>query len=48
MESRILLIDDTPGEHRGDRHRPREEGYKVSVATSGQQGLDVLQRFRPD
>ena len=48
MESRILVIDDTPTHIETIAATLREEGYKVSVATSGEQGLDLLQRFRPD
>lgn len=48
MTSRILLVDDTPANIEAIATVLREEGYQVSVATSGQQGLDVLARFRPD
>ncbi|HET9332312.1 MAG TPA: adenylate/guanylate cyclase domain-containing protein [Gemmatimonadota bacterium] len=48
MTSRILLIDDTPATIEAIAATLRQEGYKVSVATSGEQGLDVLERFRPD
>ena len=48
MASRILLIDDTPANIETSATILREEGYQVSVATSGQQGLEVLDRVRPD
>src|SRR5512134_820097 len=48
MTSRILLIDDTPTTIEAIAATLRQEDYKVSVATSGEQGLDVLARFRPD
>jgi class 3 adenylate cyclase len=48
MSSRILLIEDAPANIQALSAVLRENGYQVSVATSGQQGLEFLQRVRPD
>jgi adenylate cyclase len=48
MTSRILLIEDAPANIQALSAILKEQGYQVSVATSGQQGLDLLTRVRPD
>jgi class 3 adenylate cyclase len=48
MSSRILLIEDAPANIQALSAVLKENGYQVSVATSGQQGLDFLKRMRPD
>jgi adenylate cyclase len=48
MSSRILVIDDTPANIETISGVLRQHGYQISVATSGQQGLDLLSRLRPD
>lgn len=48
MNGRILLIDDTPANLQAISGVLREQGYQITVATSGQQGLDLLAKFRPD
>ena len=48
MTSRILLIEDTPANIQAISAILKEQGYQISVATNGQQGLDLLARVRPD
>ncbi|HET7536051.1 MAG TPA: adenylate/guanylate cyclase domain-containing protein [Candidatus Didemnitutus sp.] len=48
MSGRILLIDDTPANIQAISTILKNEGYQITVATSGQQGLELLARFRPD
>jgi class 3 adenylate cyclase len=48
MISRILLIEDAPANIQALSAVLKDQGYQVSVATSGQQGLDLLSRVRPD
>jgi adenylate cyclase len=48
MNSRILLIEDAPANLQALSAILKEQGYQISVATSGQQGLDLLTRLRPD
>ena len=48
MTSRILLIEDAPANIQALSAILKEQGYQISVATSGQQGLDLLARLRPD
>ena len=48
MSSRVLVIDDTPANIETISGVLRQHGYQISVATSGQQGLDLLERLRPD
>jgi len=48
MNSRILLIEDGPVNIQALSAILKEQGYQISVATSGQQGLDLLTRLRPD
>jgi DNA-binding response OmpR family regulator len=46
--SRILLIEDEPMNIQALSAILKQEGYQISVATNGQQALDVLERVRPD
>src|SRR5262245_50362677 len=48
MSSRILLIEDAPANIQAVSSILKEQGYQISVATSGQQGLELLERLRPD
>ncbi len=48
MNSRILLIEDEPANIAALSSVLRDKGYLTSVATSGEQGLELLGRFRPD
>ena len=48
MSSRILIIEDEPANIAILAEVLRGSGYLTSVATSGEQGLQVLQQFRPD
>jgi adenylate cyclase len=48
MTSRILLIEDEPMNIQALSAILKEQGYQISVATTGQQALDLLQRVRPD
>ncbi|MFN8612525.1 MAG: adenylate/guanylate cyclase domain-containing protein [Vulcanimicrobiota bacterium] len=46
--SRILLVEDEPVNIQAVSGVLKEQGYQVSVATSGAKALDVLTRLRPD
>src|SRR5215471_10771765 len=48
MTSRILLIEDAPANIQALSAILKEQRYQVSVATTGQQALDLLERIRPD
>ena len=48
MNERILVVDDTPANIQTVAAILKGKGYQLSVATSGQQALDVLSRIRPD
>jgi DNA-binding response OmpR family regulator len=48
MKSRILLIEDAPENIQAISTILRDKGYQVSIATNGRQGLEVLERVRPD
>jgi adenylate cyclase len=45
---RILVVDDTPANIQMAAATLKEDGYTVSVATSGQQALEAMARARPD
>lgn len=46
--SRILLVEDEPVNIQALSAVLKDEGYQMSVATNGQQALDLLERVRPD
>jgi adenylate cyclase len=46
--SRILLIEDEPMNIQALSAILKQQGYQISVATNGQQALDLLERVRPD
>src|SRR5436190_8328752 len=48
MPSRILIIDDAPANIQTLSTILKERGYNVNIATNGRQGLEVLERIRPD
>ena len=48
MNSRILLIEDAPANIQALSAILKEQGYQISIATSGQQALELLARVRPD
>jgi class 3 adenylate cyclase len=48
MNSRILVVEDTPANIQVLNSTLKEKGYLVSVATSGAQALEVVGRMRPD
>src|SRR3954468_22762904 len=48
MISRILLIEDAPANIQALSAILKEQGWQISVATSGQQAIDLLGRIRPD
>jgi class 3 adenylate cyclase len=48
MNERILVVDDTPANIQTVATILKGHGYQLSVATSGQQALDVIERVRPD
>src|SRR5215471_21516251 len=48
MNERILVVDDTPANIQTVATILKGHGYQLSVATSGQQALDLLERVRPD
>lgn len=44
----ILIVDDEDSVRSALRRTLRKEGYRLSFAASGQEGLDVMRRDRPD
>ncbi len=48
MNSRILVVDDTPANIQLLSATLKDRGYEIKVATSGRQALDLAARFRPD
>jgi adenylate cyclase len=48
MNSRILVVDDTPANVQMLSATLKEKGYQISVAVNGKQALEVLSRIRPD
>src|SRR6059058_3239814 len=48
MPSRILVIEDEPANIQTLSSILKERGYNLNIATNGRQGLEVLERIRPD
>src|ERR1700704_6649289 len=48
MPSRILIIDDAAANIQTLSSILKERGYNINIATNGRQGLEVLERIRPD
>jgi adenylate cyclase len=48
MDSRILVVEDTPANIQVLSTTLKGKGYQVSVATSGRQALELVSRLRPD
>jgi class 3 adenylate cyclase len=48
VKARILIVDDTPANIQAAAGILKGEGYQLTIATSGQQALDILERIRPD
>ena len=48
MNSRILVVDDTPANIQALAAILKDKGYQISVATNGKQALEVLARVQPD
>ncbi len=48
MNSRILVVDDTPANIQSLAAILKEKGYQISVATNGKQALAAIDRVRPD
>jgi adenylate cyclase len=48
MNSRILVVDDTPANIQALSAILKEKGYQISVATNGRQALSAVERVRPD
>ena len=48
MPSRILVIEDEPANIQTLSTLLKERGYNINIATNGRQGLEVLERIRPD
>jgi class 3 adenylate cyclase len=48
MNSRILVVDDTPANLQALAGTLKDKGYQISVATSGRQALEAVARVRPD
>src|SRR5512144_1402813 len=48
MNSRILVVDDTPANIQSLAAILKEKGYQISAATNGKQALEVLARVQPD
>ena len=46
--SRILIVEDTPANIQVLAATLKERGYQISVATNGQQALEVVARVQPD
>src|SRR5690349_4561466 len=46
--SRILIIEDEPANIQTLSTILKERGYNINIATNGRQGLEVLERIRPD
>ncbi|MBN9417350.1 hypothetical protein ABS71_22445 [bacterium SCN 62-11] len=46
--SRILVVEDSPASIQALVGVLREQGYSISVATHGQQALELLESLRPD
>jgi adenylate cyclase len=48
MSSRILLVEDAPANIQMVASILKEQGCQLSVATGGEQALEILERVRPD
>jgi class 3 adenylate cyclase len=48
VNARILIVDDTPANIQAAAGILKSEGYQLTIATTGQQALDILERIRPD
>jgi adenylate cyclase len=48
MNERILVVDDAPANIQTVAAIVKGQGYQVTVATNGNQALDVVERIRPD
>ena len=48
MPSRILIIDDAPANIQTLSTILKERGYDINIAIDGRQGLELLERIRPD
>jgi len=48
MNSRILVVDDTPANIATLAAILKDKGYQLSVATNGKQALEVVSRVHPD
>jgi adenylate cyclase len=48
MNSRILVVDDTPANIQALSATLKGQGYQISVATNGRQTLEIVERVRPD
>src|SRR5262249_40496388 len=48
MNSRILVVDDTPANIQALAGTLKAKGYQISVATNGRQALEIVGRLRPD
>src|SRR5512147_784246 len=48
MNSRILVVDDTPANIQALAGTLKERGYQISVATNGKQALEIVERVHPD
>ncbi|HSE03777.1 MAG TPA: response regulator [Methylomirabilota bacterium] len=45
---KILVVDDEPEVRQLMEHFLADRGYEVRVAENGRQGLEALERFKPD
>jgi sigma-B regulation protein RsbU (phosphoserine phosphatase) len=48
MNERLLIVEDTPANIEAITGILKDRGYQLSVATSGEQALDLVQRVKPD
>ena len=47
-KARILVVDDTPANIQTLAAILKEQGYQISVATNGQQAIEVIEKVQPD
>ena len=48
IDTRILIVDDTPANIQALATILRSKGYQISAATNGKQAIEVLARIQPD
>src|SRR6185436_6254773 len=48
IDTRILIVDDTPANIQALATILKSKGYQISAATNGKQAIEVLARIQPD